>query len=49
MTRIFEIPRTRFAEALAIAALVFVLAVICGFGQPGFAVSAPASIEAASR
>lgn len=49
MTRILDIPRNRFAEALAVVALVFVLAVICGFGRPGFAVSAPAQIETSAR
>ena len=48
MTRIFGTHRNRFAEVLVIGALTFVLAVICGFGRPGFAVSAPAHMEAST-
>ena len=49
MTRILEVPRNRFAEALTVVAFVFVLAVICGFGRPSSAVSAPAAIAASAR
>ena len=48
MTRILEVPRNRFAEALTVVAFVFVLAVICGFGRPSSAVSAPAAIAASA-
>ena len=48
MTRIFTIDRTRFAEIVAVVALIFVLAIVCGVGRPGFAVSASAYSDASN-
>jgi len=47
MTRIFGIDRTHIAQAVAIVALTFVLAVVFGFGGSGVAANSSVPVEAA--